>query len=519
MGRTVADVLEEISGRTAKQVVRSLGKWPPDLFAATAAVLQESGAYRPLVSPPGAAVWPPSNPSVWCDEVQELARRWVAWCDDNARGSGPIAKRVRTLFDPILGWSLEDLSTEANWSKLAELLTLSAVADEACAGVGLDSSAAEGSTYRLMANDRLATSGTLSTLPVGRIRVLPKMRTPQSGISIRSVSHHVCCIRGEVGVTWRRRDFPKRGEADRLRMLLFPWPLQVAETDFVPVEGPLKNLDTTKFGFFSFEPKYESAQLYETFERVLRNAKNAADPIDVVVLPECATTEAEFEELWQRSSAAGVHMLLAGVRGPTSNEARLRVGVTDPTSVLQHKHHRWCLEESQIRNYDIGSSLSPSRRWWESMNLPPRELTFIAFNDWLTLCHLICEDLARIDPVAQVIRAVGPTLLVALLLDGPQLGHRWSARYASVLADDPGTSVLTVTALGMALRGSRPNRTIGFWRDAKNDGKPLVLADDAEAAVLTVWAERLEEFTADGRTDHGLAGRIVYGGLMQVRGA
>ena len=62
---------------------------------------------------------------------------------------------------------------------------------------------------------------------------------------------------------------------------------------------------------------------------------------------------------------------------------------------------------------------------------------------------------AEPEPAAELIRAVGPNLLIALLMDGPQLSNRWPARYAAVLAEDPGTSVLTLTSLGMAER-SRP---------------------------------------------------------------
>jgi hypothetical protein len=72
---------------------------------------------------------------------------------------------------------------------------------------------------------------------------------------------------------------------------------------------------------------------------------------------------------------------------------------------------------------------------------------------------LICEDLARQDPAAELVRAVGPNLLVALLMDGPQLANRWPARYAAVLAEDPGTSILTLTSLGMVER-SRPTERI-----------------------------------------------------------
>lgn len=84
--------------------------------------------------------------------------------------------------------------------------------------------------------------------------------------------------------------------------------------------------------------------------------------------------------------------------------------------------------------------------------------------------------MARQDPAADLIRAVGPNLLIALLMDGPQLKDRWAARYASVLAEDPGSSVLTLTRLGMARRSrpflrttgrrAEPSQVIALWRDA-----------------------------------------------------
>src|SRR5690606_18576218 len=83
---------------------------------------------------------------------------------------------------------------------------------------------------------------------------------------------------------------------------------------------------------------------------------------------------------------------------------------------------------------------------------------------------LICEDLARQDPVAELVRAVGPNLVIALLMDGPQLEGRWSDRYATVLADDPGSSVLTVTNAGMVKldtwQGNGRSNSVALWRDA-----------------------------------------------------
>src|SRR5262249_45637220 len=123
--------------------------------------------------------------------------------------------------------------------------------------------------------------------------------------------------------------------------------------------------------------------------------------------------------------------------------------------LIQSKHHRWCLDREQIVSYQLGGRLPASRNCWENIELLPRLLHFVTLGHWMTWSVLICEDLARQDPAADLIRAVGPNLLIALLMDGPQLSGRWPSRYASVLAEDPGCSVLTLTSLGMAER-SRP---------------------------------------------------------------
>jgi hypothetical protein len=74
----------------------------------------------------------------------------------------------------------------------------------------------------------------------------------------------------------------------------------------------------------------------------------------------------------------------------------------------------------------------------------------------VTLAALVCDDLAQNDDVAELIRSVGPTCVLTALLDGPQLNSRWASRYASVLADDPGSAVMTLTSYGMVQR-SRPH--------------------------------------------------------------
>src|SRR5262249_49474169 len=172
----------------------------------------------------------------------------------------------------------------------------------------------------------------------------------------------------------------------------------------------------------------------------------------------------------------GVVSLIAGVRQCSTQTGcmpgnwvhhsfspRLEKGGSLPPSrgerwfhVRQNKHHRWSLDERQIDQYHLGGALHPRIRWWEAMDVPRREIQFIELGDEITLVSLVCEDLAQVDDVAEVIRSVGPTMVITPLLDGPQLASRWSARYASVLADDPGSTVVTLTSFGMVQR-CRPN--------------------------------------------------------------
>jgi len=195
-----------------------------------------------------------------------------------------------------------------------------------------------------------------------------------------------------------------------------------------------------------------------------------------------------------------------------------------PRRVLQYgqsKHHRWQLTRSQIIQYGLGGVLNPFNTWWEHISLPKRAVDFMAVNDWLTFSVLICEDLARQEPVLEIVRAVGPNLVIALLMDGPQLRSRWSARYATVLADDPGCSVLTVTSIGMAElckpHGMPRSRMVGLWKDGKTkDLVELELPQGSKALAISLAVESDGEWTADGRHDDKTSCFPVLAGLHPV---
>ncbi|HVE88054.1 MAG TPA: hypothetical protein VND93_34590 [Myxococcales bacterium] len=513
--------------------VRDLLRWPPDAFAFTSLVLAESGAYRVAVSPPAGRQWPPV--AGWEAKVKQLADAWfrhAALPGWEERRPGDLARLVKQIHRMGL-LPVHALDQSEHWDSACALLTLHAAADEACAGVGIQPAGHEprreqldSSYFWMYVNHLLFRNETLSHVRPEIARVVPKLRTPQVGISLRSLSHNLSFHRSEVQVRWRMTEGLAPAFEGHLNLLLVPVPTTVENSAFRPVDNPqIANLDRERFGHFDFQP----AEPFDV-DRVtaaLDEARTKVGMVHGVVFPEAALTDDDLElllgELVVRSDNAP-RFIIAGVRGPKRNAAALAIRYKGGWRVwYQNKHHRWRMDEAQIRTYELTSSLHPKIRWWENIDVTERHLHFVSVNGWLTFCHLICEDLARQDPVAQTVRSVGPTLVVALLQDGPQLRSRWPARYAGVLADDPGSSVLTLTSLGMALRsrpaGHPPSRVIALWKDSQQGEKEITLEEGSCAVILTTCADqKVTEWTADGRSCGGVSAQLTFGGYEQIKG-
>src|SRR5499425_109592 len=487
--------------------------WPADMFALTEIILGRTEVYRFVLSPRRGVDWPPSRISSWSDAVEEASLQWNLWVQDRKAAFPDLLAEEWQAFRERAEIPLEDLAEGRDWRMCEALLTLHAIVDEACAGLGavLEGAGRKGCINHARGRELLARTGSLARIDTQFLRVLPKVHTTPAGTSLRSFSRYACVQVGPVAARWHRLPVRRIGTdpwARHSNLLLLPWPLRVRESDFRPLEGSMHTHGKEPFGFFEFAPS-EKLDL-DLVGRLIVAAREEVDSVDVVMLPESAVDESEIDELEAMLDRHGVAMLITGVRQhspepgryPTNwvhigANPRLEKGASLPTStggqwfhIRQNKHHRWSLDEAQILQYHLGGALHPHVRWWEAMEVPRRTVHFVEHGDEIAIVSLVCEDLAQIDSVAEIIRSVGPTVVFTPLLDGPQLSSRWAARYASVLADDPGSAVLTLTSFGMVQR-SRPHGrdsapVIALWKDPVRGIREIHLEGDAQGVLLTV---------------------------------
>jgi hypothetical protein len=526
---TLASAWQAVTGTT---IGDELLEWPPDLVAMTEVILERSEAYRFALSPPAGAQWPPAILPEWPDAVTAAARDWTAWAVTRDVAIPNLLAREWKVFRARAGAPLSDLTEARDWRLCEAVLTLHAIADEACAGLGvaLCASAADGVRYRGRARELLARSGSLSRIPARLIRVLPKAGTPASGSSARVLTRYAAVQVPGVEARWYKA--PARGRTTRphvgkVNYLLLPWPLRIRESDFRPVAGPLQRLANDPFGFFEFTPS-ERLDL-NLADRTLAAARDQAGTVDVVVLPESAAEREDVDDLESLLARHEVTALITGVREHTAQTGQfprnwVHIGLSAGgqwAHIRQDKHHRWSLDDAQIRQYHLAGALNPQIRWWEAIEVPHRSVQFVELGGGVTLTSLVCEDLAQNDEVAAVIRAVGPTIVVTPLLDGPQLSSRWAARYAGVLADDPGSVVLTLTSFGMAQRclppGHDPSPVVALWKGPGQQMREIPLHRGAHGILLSATVSPAVSRSFDGRRP-GHDGREFSGvSVQQIR--
>lgn len=375
--------------------------------------------------------------------------------------------------------------------------------------------------------------------------VLPKARTTSLGCALRSLCRNVCLapMSTEVDARWITMEGSKKDGL--FNLLLIPFPFSMPHGCFKPYlsEAQIKNrMRNRNWRWFDIDQMWlpesgadgDRIKLIEQFVGIIEAAIALNNEINGVVLPEGALDFDLFNRLADRlASIDEIEVLIAGTS--TAPLSRLlhddtqvikhggeykhgnfvstaiylppKPGTSDATRYdisVQHKHHRWKLNKQQIIDYGAAFQLDPAYDWWENINISTRKLNFWSFRQHSVLATLICEDLARTDPAQQVIRSIGPSLLISILMDGPQFKQRWPGLYASSLSQDPGCSVLTMTSLGLLKdrpNGGRfkPTRNIALWADQTSGVQEISLSEKAVGVVLNITGNPAATRSLDGR--------------------
>ncbi|WP_424579259.1 hypothetical protein [Bradyrhizobium sp. USDA 241] len=379
---------------------------------------------------------------------------------------------------------------------------------------------------------------TFSTAARSVLCVQPKSLTPGVGCTLRSLSHHLSLLpgQGQVRARWVLSPFSSESTApvEDLGLLLVPFPYRVVDGAFQ--NGGVHN--SGRWGWFDVEQSWLPGSLDRTRRRELvafirdlvDEARSKGDRVDAVILPELALDYALFNRLARALAEYDIDFLISGIStnrdGRPGNFVAIApffllgsewsdVAGLQELFLVREKHHRWKLNGSQIKDYAIESDLDPNKSWWERLDLLGRSLDVLVYRGGTSLTTLICEDLARVDPCQSVLRAIGPNLVIALLMDGAQLKTRWPARYATVLAEDPGSSVLSFTSLGLISRQNDHGHfgqqtSVGLWKDEIKGVEQLELPREADALYLKLSTQIKTEHSLDGRSDNGSSHRWVF---------
>jgi hypothetical protein len=559
MALTVLDYIrflapELVSGSGSRERVRC-PQWPGDAFAVACSLLQRSGALRSM----GTSYLNRSGVELDA-RAKSIRLQAEDWRRHAARHQdyqvvkdlwkNGITKILRVPVGNI--GCFDESSIDGCHGSCEALIELCSLADETFGGHGIldltersigdlnDDQIADLDFKRMVDNlllnkhnrDRLGATLCYELDPQ-RVRVLPKAQPPQNGLSTRSLSAYIAlCPPVNVPVRWiqnKSTEIDGIASGDKCNLLLIPWPFTVVPSQFHDCNLDSQNRNV---GWFGYTPMPDSHEPVKVVKALVEKANDSVGKPDIVVMPETSLTETQH--LLVREYLASQRIpLIAGViktssvhdkLGENYAEVSFPEGIEDLESIRQSKHHRWKIDSSQIECYGLANQLGLSRTWWEGISLEDRSINFFVLRDWLCSCVMICEDLARLDPAGQFVRAVAPDLVIALLFDGPQIATRWPAYHATVLADDPGSSVLTLSCLGMT-RLSRPinvpeidksRNVVGMWRDPRKGSVLIDIPEGKVAAMLTIVRSKSICYTADGRTNSLNDGAPRFAGLNYV---
>ena len=177
------------------------------------------------------------------------------------------------------------------------------------------------------------------------------------------------------------------------------------------------------------------------------------------VLPEVAEAlrAALVDNYAARAGDPHLRLMVLGVLGARRNEVWGLSGAGHRLMV-QTKQQPWRLDLRQQERYgivdDLRGDAEPCDRD-EDLELEARRISAADDPGFGRLIVLICEDLQRCDPARRIAVDIGPTTVVAPVMDYALKADRWAASAAAQLACEPGALVLVVSSASLTAMARR----------------------------------------------------------------
>lgn len=558
--------------------------FPPDLFGVSAVLMKQSGAYSMYCSNSMTFSKSASVYQLTKMEVQQAVDLGKAWRLNTPIDSlsASVPPKVTEYWNELLSFGKERIYTvpreekpAPDWWKIAHTLLI--IADEASYGVGrYTTPPTKGPKVSwvdkfvkiisemdlnksISANPKINSNTAGETIPFRPTEpsitqnlnldiacVQPKNKTSDVGCTLRTLSQNLALLppRGEIRTHWLRPPAAGLGEPSRagLNVLLIPYPYRINPESFES-NGPSSK--KTAWKWFELRQQWlpgnshEVADFLKFVSELIKAATASNENVQAVVFPELSLNWELYEKVLDmiKERFPEVELLIAGsstnCHGDegnfviTANFYDAYCAKSDDTHrtavvVSRPKHHRWRIDKYQKEAYGLTKGLKNADYWWERIPLPHREVHANVFREGTTFTALICEDLARAEPCHDTIRALGSNLVFVLLMDGPQLERRWSARYSMGLAEDPGLSVLTFTSRAMLdltnrvrkdraaqeqKAGTAPpkkinlNWDIGLWKQDSARAVPIKCPENSQATLLRLTADKITQMTVCERVE------------------
>ena len=374
-----------------------------------------------------------------------LDRVGFAWRDE--------ARALGGRISPALFAEVESHAAASEDARALAYLRFLVALDRACDGLSLRAPRITPHLERLLA--RRDERGSLA--PASPCLVLRRdAPNPAGGAALGYYLDNLAVL-DPVSTAGYRLEVPSLPDACRLATRPGRPGLRVA---FVPV---LREAEHVRFRPVQVggDPRFTIDLAPEHQAALERGARQMVDGLErervhLALLPETcvlpAVAEAFRQALVANYQAADgdphLRLFLVGVLAARRNEVWALSGAGHRL-LVQTKLQPWRLDVRQQERYgiagDLGGEGGPCDRD-EDLELESRRISAADDPGFGRLIVLICEDLQRCDPARRVAVDIGPTTVIAPVMDYTLRADRWAPAAAAQLANEPGAVVMVVSS-------------------------------------------------------------------------